>query len=79
MLSSFVVERVIHIGQFEKTGLIELFEKHKLFISVTKIMPFAKQVVLEFYANLSTGMFDPSSESMGKQLLGGSLLSLLWP
>ena len=56
-------------GQFEKTGLIELFQKHKLFISVTKILPLVKQVVLEFYANLSMGMFDPSFAEYGKAVV----------
>ena len=74
---SFVAERAIHLGQFEKTGLIEFFEKDKLLISVTKILPFVKQVVLEFYANLSTGMFDPSFEEYGKAVVRGVTSSLL--
>ena len=68
---SFIAERAIHLGQFEKIGLIEFFEKHKLLISITKILLFVKQVVMEFYANLATGMFDPSSEKYGKAIVRG--------
>ena len=60
---SFILERTIHHRDFEPTGAIELLGALDMLDIMTKVSPFVKTVVLEFYSNLTKGMGDPIIQS----------------
>ena len=58
---SFIPESTIHHKNFESIGAIELLGTLNLLDIITKVPPFVKIVVIEFYSNLKKEMEDPTS------------------
>ena len=74
---SVILERTIHHRDFEPTGAIELLGALDMLDMVTKVSPFVKTVVLEFYSNLTKGMVDPTSPDFRTVYVRGWVLEFL--
>ncbi|XP_024019818.1 uncharacterized protein LOC112091154 [Morus notabilis] len=65
-------ERMLHVEEFEEIGIVQLLKKQKLFGTMSKIQPFVKNIVVEFYSNLLKAIKDPRSATFHKVLVCGT-------
>lgn len=55
-------ERMLHVGENEEIGIVQPLKKQKLFGTITKIQPFVKNIVVDFYYKLLKVLKDPRSD-----------------
>ncbi|XP_024018221.1 uncharacterized protein LOC112090643 [Morus notabilis] len=66
-------ERLLNESKFGELGVLELLKDRSLLGTVTKIKPFVNDVILEFYANLVSGVNDHKSPMFHKVFVIGHL------
>ncbi|XP_024025805.1 uncharacterized protein LOC112092857 [Morus notabilis] len=64
-------ERLVHDAEFKEIGVFELLKEQNLLGTVTKVQPFVKNVVLEFYANLVKEINNPAIDMFHKVFVRG--------
>lgn len=53
-----MAKRTLNFDDYSEAGIIDILKKGKLLGYVTKIKPLVKQLVLEYYVNLSKDIQD---------------------
>ena len=65
--------RLLHIDEFMEIGVFELLKNQHFLGTVTKVKPFVKNFIFEFYANLVAEIDDPASKVFHKVYVRGHL------
>ena len=68
---SLIPEHSLQHKDFESTGTMELLGTMNLLDTITKLLPFVKTIVLEFYSNLKKVVGDPTSPDFYKVYVRG--------
>ncbi|KAL3640789.1 hypothetical protein CASFOL_015757 [Castilleja foliolosa] len=68
---SMICEKRLMVDVFEKFNLVEFFRARGVYATVTTAVPFVREIVLEFYANLLPQVCKVNSVSYGKVFVRG--------
>ncbi|GFP80750.1 hypothetical protein PHJA_000218300 [Phtheirospermum japonicum] len=70
-----IAERKVPLDLFERHNLIAYLRFHGMFFTVSTAIPFVRDIVLEFYANMLSSIADLSSLNYGKVFLRGKVFA----